>query len=227
MSANSDINSRRERTELPASYWRGLILVAMFLGVAWINTSRLPVAVSVGAARSVFLFVGLLIGADAVLLLIYRRHRPTSLMLDRVALASILGLIVLALGQFAAGVHYGAPTVLPWGINLWGIRRHPVQLYEATALAAVLVTLRHRMSTALPGEIFWHGALYVGVIELVLETFRNTTHTVGLGIRQVQVIALSVVLLALSIISLYAAQRRNAAADLATQYKGRAKPPVV
>ena len=40
--AISQSKTEHEQTTLPASFWRGMMLVALLLGVAWINYSRLP-----------------------------------------------------------------------------------------------------------------------------------------------------------------------------------------
>ena len=49
------------------------------------------------------------------------------------------------IGCFFAGLDdytYGTPTGLPWGVDFGdGIRRHPVQLYEALSMAAMFVVL--------------------------------------------------------------------------------------
>src|SRR5512143_2106809 len=45
----------------------------------------------------------------------------------------------LALADFASGDGYGAPSQLPWAINLWGEQRHPVQLYHL--LTAIIIGL--------------------------------------------------------------------------------------
>jgi len=58
-------------------------------------------------------------------------------------------------GCFFAGLEdetYGTPTALPWGVDFGdGIPRHPVQLYEAAAMAAFLfafvLSLRHESET--------------------------------------------------------------------------------
>ncbi|MCX7361138.1 MAG: prolipoprotein diacylglyceryl transferase [Alphaproteobacteria bacterium] len=48
---------------------------------------------------------------------------------------------------------YGTPTTLPWGVDLGdGIRRHPVQLYESIAMAAMLALLLWRMAQQ---DLFW------------------------------------------------------------------------
>jgi phosphatidylglycerol---prolipoprotein diacylglyceryl transferase len=60
------------------------------------------------------------------------------------------------LGCFFAGLGdytYGTPTSLPWGVDFGdGVRRHPVQLYEALAMAAMLAVLLWRLRR---GDRFW------------------------------------------------------------------------
>ena len=68
-----------------------------------------------------------------------------------------VGLVIGRLGCFFSGLAddtYGAPTRLPWGVDLGdGISRHPIQLYESLAmaafLAAYLVGLRQRRPWAM------------------------------------------------------------------------------
>jgi peroxiredoxin len=48
------------QTALPSSFWRGMMLVALLLGVAWINYSRLPVELESGANRTEAPMVGFL-----------------------------------------------------------------------------------------------------------------------------------------------------------------------
>jgi phosphatidylglycerol:prolipoprotein diacylglycerol transferase len=158
---------------------------------------------------------GLVLGLGVFLLLLYRVQMPTWTILDTVASIAVSALLVLALGQLATGERYGMPTALPWGIDLWGVRRHPVQAYEAIALAVILVTLWRMMPSVQPGEIFWFGVLYVGAAELLLEAFRGTSSTVILGIRVTQIVALATILMALYMISFYAAQRQRGSSRLA------------
>jgi prolipoprotein diacylglyceryltransferase len=69
----------------------------------------------------------------------------------RLAAPLAAAIAVGRLGCFFAGLEdmtYGTPTALPWGVDFGdGIPRHPVQLYEAAAMAAFLfayvLLLRH------------------------------------------------------------------------------------
>jgi phosphatidylglycerol---prolipoprotein diacylglyceryl transferase len=56
------------------------------------------------------------------------------------ALTPALAIFAVALGgaHLASGAGYGAPTNLPWGIEMWGTNRHPTQVYEILAAAFVL-----------------------------------------------------------------------------------------
>jgi phosphatidylglycerol---prolipoprotein diacylglyceryl transferase len=62
----------------------------------------------------------------------------------RLAAPLAAAIAVGRIGCFLAGrddFTYGTPTSLPWGVDFGdGVRRHPVQLYEAAVMAAFVVT---------------------------------------------------------------------------------------
>ena len=74
---------------------------------------------------------------------------------DLFAFPLAIGIAIGRLGCFFAGKQddtYGSATSLPWGIDLGdGIRRHPVQLYEA-AFMIVLAVVLSRMKPGRPRE---------------------------------------------------------------------------
>ena len=65
-------------------------------------------------------------------------------------------LISLSFAKFASGKDYGLPTKLPWGVNLWGEIRHPVQLYFlASGISALIIAvLIYRRRSHTPGFTF-------------------------------------------------------------------------
>lgn len=197
-----------QQTVLPPSFWRGMMLVALLLGVAWINYSRLPAEFESHTSTMQSSLPGLLLGIGVFLFMLHCVRIPAWTILDTVTLMVIGSWIALALWQFIHGERYGLPTDLPWATELWGERRHPVQMYEAVTLFILLLVLWRMTPTALPGEIFWYGMLYVGTTELVLEAFRSESDTTMAGIRVLQLVALAVVLTALYEISLYARQQQ-------------------
>ncbi len=102
------------------------------------------------------------------------------------------------LGCFFAGLDdytYGTPTGLPWGVDFGdGIRRHPVQLYEAVAMVGMYVVLVAKIAR---GDRFWLAngfylvAGWYGLQRFVWEFFKpyktligpfNLFHLVCLGL---------------------------------------------
>jgi thiol-disulfide isomerase/thioredoxin len=88
------------------------------LGIIWPITSGYEI---VGG-----LIVGVLTG------FFYGRYRelPWLSTLDAVAPGIVVGLAAVSLADFLGGSGYGTVTSLPWAIDVFGIRRHPVQIYE-------------------------------------------------------------------------------------------------
>ncbi len=88
---------------------------------------------------------------------IFRRPLGISAPTGIVFAAPFAVLIVVGrIGCFLAGLDdytYGTPTRLPWGVDFGdGVRRHPVQLYESLAMAAMLALLLWRMARQ---DLFW------------------------------------------------------------------------
>lgn len=100
--------------------------------------------------------------------------------------------IGLALTNFSSGAGFGAPTSLPWGIELWGARRHPTQLYETLAALVILVILwpgRPAIQSWAAGKYFLTFILLSALARLVLEAFHGDSRLVFGGFRLVQVLA--------------------------------------
>lgn len=112
------------------------------------------------------------------------------------SLVSLLAVMVVALGlaHLASGDAYGLPTTLPWGIQLWGNRRHPTQLYETILALVVLVVLwptrKNPYSTWIrpEGTRFWAFLALSSISWILAETFR-AEGALLFGVRQSQIIA--------------------------------------
>lgn len=59
------------------------------------------------------------------------------------------------LSQFAAGAGFGIFTDLPWGIDLWGGVRHPVQIYKAISGLIVLALTCFVLPTRISRRSGW------------------------------------------------------------------------
>lgn len=86
---------------------------------------------------------GLLIGGLAGLFYGRAKKLPFWFTLDVLTPFFLIGLLTASLADFLAGSRLGETTTVPWSINLFGLRRHAVQLYEvAGALVAFVLWWR-------------------------------------------------------------------------------------
>lgn len=106
--------------------------------------------------------------------------------------------VAVAAAHLASGDAFGAPTQAFWGIDLWGARRQPTQVFEMVLAGAWLVVVL-RMKNQLPFhgfEVLSWLALSAAA-RLFLEAFRGDSVIVLGGVREAQLISLVVLWAAL------------------------------
>jgi phosphatidylglycerol---prolipoprotein diacylglyceryl transferase len=123
-------------------------------------------------------------GALAAVLYALAEGLPLLRVADAAAPAAALGFAISRAGAFCAGLGWGTPTTLPWGVTyrsavawLWyrtplGTRVHPVQLYDAAAslaILALLLAMPHRRD----GEAAGAWLFLYGVGHFFLEFLRG------------------------------------------------------
>lgn len=119
---------------------------------------------------------------------------------DALTPALAVFVISLALANFASGDAYGSPTNLPWGIYLWGTKRHPVQLYEMVSLGLILWLLwpsRSWISLLKPGGLFLSFVSLISLNKLIFDAFRGAGSLIFDQYRTGQVVALFILLISL------------------------------
>ena len=129
-----------------------------------------------------------LAGLVAVILYALAEGLPVLDVLDCLAPAAALGIVINRIGAFLAGLDFGLPTQGAWSVTytsriaaLWyrtplGIALYPVQLYEAIAsllALGLLVWWLPRRSQA--GELAGAGLFLYGVSSFVLSFYRAST----------------------------------------------------
>jgi phosphatidylglycerol:prolipoprotein diacylglycerol transferase len=176
----------------------------------WPAYRQQPIEI-VGLNAQAFLWgPGILAGLIAAAWTIQRHKLPWATALDAAAPGVLTGLIIANLGALLAGNDVGAPAAVPWAVDLWGVARHPVQLYaalgELLTLAAVLVALR---KPSRPGAAALLGLLGWGLTAWLVEPFRAESPTIVAGIRLWQVIGLGAALAALWMLRRWAASDKN------------------
>ena len=131
---------------------------------------------------------------------VYRHRLPLIKVLDAIAPGVLVGIAIAELGALLAGRNAGAPAPqgVPWAVSLWGVSRHPVQLYEAfVALAVAVLVLWMIARGSRPGAAALVALCGYGLSRWLLEPFRAESVTVlgGLRLAQVEGLALAVVAL--------------------------------
>jgi prolipoprotein diacylglyceryltransferase len=136
---------------------------------------------------------GAILGA-IIFALFYGQRRSMQLWPTLDALTPALAVFAISfhLANLASGNGFGAPTQMPWGIELWGDIRHPVQLYEAVLATLILIILwpaRPLIAIRQPGEYFLYFTAMSAASRLFLEAFHGDSPLLPNGIRIIQVFA--------------------------------------
>jgi phosphatidylglycerol:prolipoprotein diacylglycerol transferase len=159
------------------------------------QTPSLFVALRVGE----FAWPGALLGGAlaGALWCRWRRVDPLELM-DCAALTLPPAQALASIGLLLSGEAFGVPTILPWGIPLFGAMRHPTQLYLALAALLSLGVLRRVASRRpLRGTLTAAYLGLQGMTLLIVEALRADSLLLLGGVRAGQVFGLALVLLAL------------------------------
>ncbi len=161
---------------------------------AYLNSPLSLLSPRLGSFVPIVALVGGLLAGYAYL---RRQHISLGVFVDALAPGLTLGWAMYALANFMAGDVYGTPTSLPWGVEMWGERRHPLQLYELTA--ALITTVWLFTHPAPRGKGIWGLRLLFAysVTHLFLEAWRGDSTLVFGGYRLEQILALLGALIAL------------------------------
>ncbi len=169
-------------------------------------------------------YFGGLIGATLTAFIYTRRERLSfSRVADLFAPAIPIGSAIGRISCGLAGMDYGTPTQLPWGVvytnpNSYaptdGVARHPDQYYELIGdliIAGVLIKLR---GTLPEGGLFLLYLILFSVLRFFIFFFRGSVNPVALGLKNAQWTALVILAVAVPILITTLAQswRRKQAA---------------
>ncbi|NDJ75450.1 MAG: diacylglyceryl transferase [Chloroflexi bacterium] len=202
--AASEVFSRRAvRLGLPENIQNagGLALVvgvlAARLGYAALHLDaylRDPVGLVSPQMATTSVPAGLVAGGIFFAWRIYRRELPPRLVLDALAPGLALMLAALAIRDLALGENVGLPADLPWAIDLWNARRHPVQLYLAIPALLLAVWSFRRGTRPFPGFDFLVVLGGYTLAVLITSMWRESSTTLPGDLRQEQLIAWLVLL---------------------------------
>lgn len=145
---------------------------------------------------------GMVIAGLVVLIYIQRQKVPLRVFLDALAPGLVAAFAITHVGAFLGGEALGAPSTLPWAVTISGTVRHPIQLYEA-ALSVVIGLILYIFRTwqPWPGFHFWLVLALYSLGRLLLEIFRAQPVLIGEGYLAVQVAALAVLVVTLTVMA--------------------------
>lgn len=174
------------------------LLIAYILGGRLSYAAQHPAAFIADPASLVSRNFGLFdpLGGFIIALIsgaVYGQRKQLSLRPTLDALTPALAVLMLSipLANFASGNAFGAPSSLPWAVHLWGLDRHPVQLYEALAAGGILYWLwpSRRPSPTTPGTEFLLFTAASAASRLIFEGLRGSSPVLFLGLRTWQLAA--------------------------------------
>jgi phosphatidylglycerol:prolipoprotein diacylglycerol transferase len=142
--------------------------------------------------------------AAVVIALIYaqRSSMPLWQTLDVLSTSIAVFMVFVGLAHLASGDAFGAESDLPWAIELWGVRRHPTQVYELVGALLIFFTVRHlEQRTPFDGFVFLSTIGMMSTLRFMVEAFRGDSLIMLGNLRAAQV--LSLVLLVAVLIGLH------------------------
>lgn len=139
---------------------------------------------------------GIIIALAAAFLYGRAKQLPIKSSLDALTPGLLVGFIVVSLADLMSGPGYGTETSFFLGINLFGIRRHAVQLYEIlVASMALIVWWRLSIGRKFEGQLFFATMAIFSAGRLLVDGFRANSPLTTNGYHIIQIISLAVLLI--------------------------------
>ena len=130
------------------------------------------------------------------------KRLPIAATLDALAPGFLAGFIVISLADLAAGPGYGTETNVFWALDVFGIDRHAVQIYEiVVALFALLVWWQGLKRRQYEGQLFLLVMATYAAGRLFVDAYRADTPLTAGGYHLVQIISLAILLVCLIIMA--------------------------
>ena len=155
------------------------------------------------APGTLFLEVGAFLGCSAALAFAQWQKIPLTQLLDAFAPGALFALAIVAIGQWISGDAYGTLSTQSWAMALGAPLRHPVQWYDAFAALTgwVVVSKIARTRTPRAGLLALFAVAWYSAGRLIVDAFRDESTLLAGGYRLTQVIALTILLVSLGIMS--------------------------
>lgn len=145
---------------------------------------------------------GLFFGIAAAFFYGRFRQLPPFATLDAIIPGLLTAFIVISMADFFGGPGYGEETGVFWGISLFGIRRHPVQLYEILVGGlALFAWWRVLPNRTFNGQLFLIGTAVYSAGRLLTDAYRANAWLTDSGYHILQFFSLFTLLASLTILA--------------------------
>ena len=199
------IERAAKRLDLNVENTYGVAVVGLIVGIAaarlafvaeyWASFSQNLISIIWPLTSGYNVGAGLFFGVAAAFFYGRYKRLPLWSTLDALTPGLLTAFITLSLADFLAGPGYGTLTNVPWGISVFGIRRHPVQVYEIMlGLAALGIWWQVVKRQASAGQPFLLALALYSAGRLFLDAYRDNAWLTADGYHVTQMIALAVLL---------------------------------
>jgi phosphatidylglycerol:prolipoprotein diacylglycerol transferase len=169
-----------------------------------------PLALLALNPNTLSVFEGFVVGILASLVFIQRKQLALLPVLDALTPGIAVFAIAMGIAHLASGDAFGAPSSLPWSIELWGARRHPSQVYETLAASLMFwIVLRVQEKQVFQGFLFTSFIALQATARLILEAFRGDSLIIAGSLRAAQLVSLVVLVASLLILHFLSRGIRN------------------
>lgn len=141
------------------------------------------------------LWGGLFFALAAAFLYGRKKQLPLRSSLDALAPGLLVGFMVISLADFLSGPGYGTETGFLLGINVFGIKRHAVQIYEIfVAFVALIVWWVVSDRRQYDGQLFLMTTAVYSAGLLLVDAYRANSPLTSNGYHITQIVSLLVLL---------------------------------
>ena len=133
---------------------------------------------------------GLLFSIIVAYVFIQRKNLNSLKILDALLLPALVFMLFFFLSQLASGNNYGKPTDLPWGIELWGTARHPLQIYYFIGTSAIIAWVIQLQKKIFPdGILFFRTSISFLLLIVFMDFFNGNPDNIYSNFNLIQIIA--------------------------------------
>lgn len=137
---------------------------------------------------------GIIFSAILFIILLKRNNYRYSDALTALTPGISLFLFFYFFSLFSTGDYYGLPTELPWGIKLWGLVRHPLQIYYLIGAILIFIYIILQIRNNKVQTLFQKFLIAWSLLVIFLDFFRGDNQFIFFNVHIFQLVALIILI---------------------------------